>query len=84
MNDQSHPDLADDLIVGAENIALFFGWKTKDGKPNCRRVYHLAEKKRLPIHKLDGLGLVARRSALRGHFDQLDEPFSKRRGEVAE
>lgn len=64
--------LEGDLLVGAEEIARFFGW-VKNGKPNARRVYHLAEKSKLPIHKMDGLGLVARRSSLIAHFEKLDE-----------
>ena len=63
-----------DLLVGADEIACFFGW-FKNGKANARRVYHLADKGTLPIHKVEGLGLVARRSALLNHFANLDEVF---------
>lgn len=73
-NDNS---LDGDLLVGAEEIARFFGW-VKNGKPNARRVYHLAEKGSLPIHKMDGLGLVARRSSLIACFEKLDERPSNR------
>ena len=76
-NDNS---LDGDLLVGAEEIALFFGWRAKNGKPNTRRVYHLAETKSgLPIHKIDGLGLVARRSSLIAHFENLDEQTQSNR-----
>ena len=68
------PNLADDLIVGAEEIARALGW-VKNGRPMARRVHHLAEKGKLPIHKVDGLGLVARRSSLARHFSGLDAEF---------
>lgn len=60
--------LADDLLEGADAIAAFLGWKP-------RRVYHVAEKGCLPIHKVVGLGLVARKSTLRAAFEQLDAPY---------
>lgn len=51
--------LADDLLEGAEGIAEFlFG----DAKKR-RRVYHLAENKRLPVFRL-GAVLCARKSTL--------------------
>jgi hypothetical protein len=57
MNDDT---IADDLLDGAEQIAVFmFG----DAK-HKRRVYHLAEKGELPVFRL-GSGLNARRSVLR-------------------
>jgi hypothetical protein len=72
---QSEEDLANDLLIGAEAIARELNWKTPQGRWNRRRVYHLAEQGQLPIHHLKGLGLCARRSALRAFFEQLDEPF---------
>lgn len=60
--------LADDLLEGADAIAAYLGWTP-------RRVYHVAEKRGLPIHKVTGIGLVARKSALRATFEQLDAPF---------
>lgn len=67
----STPDIGEDLLVGASEIASFLNWKNKDGSWNVRRVYHCAENG-LPIHKQPGLGLVARKSALRAHFKKLD------------
>jgi len=72
-NDNS---LKGDILVGADKIARFFGFVRKNGKPNTRRVYHLAEKGKLPIHKMDGLGFVARRSSLFVHLENLDEQNS--------
>jgi hypothetical protein len=56
----SEETIADDLLDGAEEIAVFmFG----DAKYK-RRVYHLAEKGALPVFRL-GSGINARRSVLR-------------------
>ena len=65
MNDLSN-SLADDLLIGADAIARELGFTS-------RRVYHLAENGDLPIHRVKGLGLTARRSALRAWFAALDE-----------
>lgn len=63
------PDtLAEDLLEGADAIAAFLGWTP-------RRVYHVAEKGGLPIHKLPGIGLIARKSTLRVVFERLDAPY---------
>lgn len=70
---QDTPDIGSDLIIGADSIARALNWYRKDGTPHKRRVYHVAEKKRLPIHHEPGLGLVMRKSALRAYFDRLDE-----------
>ena len=52
-------DLAGDLLRGAEAIAEFlFGSRTER-----RKVYHLAEKSRLPVFRL-GSVLCARKSVL--------------------
>ena len=75
-NNQNQP-LAGDILIGAEQIALFLGF-VKNGKPNSRRVYHLAECGQLPLHKVEGLGLVARRSSLLAHFEKLDAKFLDR------
>jgi hypothetical protein len=53
------PDLADDILRGADEIAEFlFGDKT-----SRRKVYYLAECTKLPIFRL-GAVLCARRSVL--------------------
>jgi hypothetical protein len=53
------PDLADDILRGADEIAEFlFGDKT-----SRRKVYYLAECTKLPIFRL-GSVLCARRSVL--------------------
>ncbi len=67
--------LGDDLLIGADNIARELNWKNKDGQWNRRRVYHVAEKKILPIHHIKGLGLCARRSTLHEFFYKLDAPY---------
>ena len=72
--------LGDDLLVGALAIAKELNWKTQDGTWNRRRVYHLADQGEVPIHRVKGLGMCARRSALRQFFMALDEPFLNRQG----
>ena len=64
--------LADDLLVGAAAIAEALGWKSTSGEWNCRRVYHVASKGTLPIRRVEGLGLCARKSALERFFQELD------------
>ena len=71
-------ELGDDLLIGAEEIARYLNWRGRDGTWMVRRVYHVAEMGSLPIHKQAGLGLVARKSALKAHFAKLDEPFLER------
>lgn len=61
----SDENLADDLLDGAEEIAIFlFG----DAKFK-RRVYHLCDKGELPVFRL-GSGINARRSVLRKLIEQ--------------
>ena len=58
-NDTPHPELADDLLRGADEIATFiFG-----ERGSRRKVYYLAECSRLPVFRL-GSVLCARRSVL--------------------
>jgi len=64
--------LGDDLITGAEQIARELQWKMKDGRWNRRRVYHLAAQGEVPIYRVKGLGICARKSALRHYFNILD------------
>lgn len=71
-------NLGDDLLVGAEAIAKELNWKTREGRWNRRRVYHLAEQGVVPIHRVKGLGICARRSALRAFFMALDARFLER------
>lgn len=66
----SEPRIGDDLLIGADAIAKELGWFRKDGTPHRRRVYHAAEKG-LPIKRVPGLGLCARKAALRDFFDKL-------------
>jgi len=63
----------DDLLVGADAIARALNWYREDGRPNRRRVYHLVEQRSLPIHKVVGIGICARKSALKAFFDDLDQ-----------
>lgn len=64
--------LGDDLLVGAEAIAAELNWLKPDGTPHRRRVYHLASQKKLPILNVPGLGLCARKSALRQFFESIE------------
>lgn len=64
-------NLADDLLVGAAAIAEALGWRSANGEWNCRRVYHVASKGTLPIRRVEGLGLCARKSALERFFREL-------------
>lgn len=64
-----------DLLIGAEAIAKALNWKTVSGKWNKRRVYHLAETSKMPIHKVPGLGLVCRKTTIDSYFRSLDEKF---------
>lgn len=60
-NSEPLPELADDLLRGADEIAKFiFGEKRKG---NRRKVYYLAECTKLPVFRL-GSVLCARRSVL--------------------
>lgn len=71
-----HEPLADDLLQGAEEIAAFTGLKR-------RTIYHAAERGSLPIRRVEGVGLVALKSALRAFFatpiapEDEDEPRSR-------
>jgi hypothetical protein len=58
-NDVS-PELADDLLRGADSIAEFIFGPGKNGR---RKVYYLAETSHLPVFRLGSL-LCARRSVL--------------------
>ena len=59
MNNEQSTTLAGDLLSGAEQIAYFLF-----ASPNDRRkIYHLAEKSRLPVFRL-GSALCARKSKL--------------------
>ena len=60
--------LGDDLLIGADAIAWELGFSR-------RRVYHLAEQGDLPIHRVKGLGICARKSALVDFFNVLDKKF---------
>ena len=71
-------DLTDDLLIGAEAIAEALKWKTENGKWHRRRVYYLAEQSVIPIHKVRGLGICARKSALWRFFDALDRKAIER------
>jgi hypothetical protein len=56
------PELADDILRGADAIAAFIFGKTRS---NRRKVYYLAETSRLPVFRL-GAVLCARKSVLLG------------------
>lgn len=65
--------LRDDLLIGADAIARELNWLTPSGDLNRRRVYHVAQHGDLPIHHVKGLGVCARRSAIRNFFEKLDQ-----------
>lgn len=65
--------LRDDLLVGADAIARELNWVTPSGQLNRRRVYHVAQHGDLPIHHIKGLGVCARRSAIKNFFERLDQ-----------
>ena len=71
MQQESHK-LADDLLIGAAAIAKELAWKNGQGKWDVRRVYHVASQGAVPIHRVKGLGLCARRSSLAEFFAALD------------
>jgi len=67
--------LGDDLLTGADAIAEELGFSR-------RRIYHLVERNSgIPIHRVKGLGLCARKSSLRAWFERLDDDAS-RQGEL--
>ncbi len=70
----SEEKFADDLLNGAEEIAIFLFGAAK----YKRRVYHLCEKGELPIFRL-GAGINARRSVLR-EFIRLREAQAMAKG----
>lgn len=55
-SEQLSQDLAGDMLVGAESIAIYTGWTR-------RRVFHLVEKSQLPCFKIGGV-IHARKSTL--------------------
>jgi excisionase family DNA binding protein len=60
-------DLATDFLDGVSAIAAFLGLPT-------RRVYELAEKKRIPVFKFgEGKKWQARKSTLRRHIESLED-----------
>jgi excisionase family DNA binding protein len=58
-------DLAADFLDGVPAIAAFLGLP-------ARRVYELAEKKRIPAFKLGDGKWQARKSTLRRHIESLE------------
>lgn len=76
--DEARDSIGDDLLIGAEAIAKELNWKSPNGRWNRRRVYYLAEQGHFPIHHVKGLGICARKSALREFFKVLDAPFLQR------
>jgi hypothetical protein len=57
-------DLSEDLLDGADEIAVFTGWPV-------RRVFYLLEKKLIPGFKV-GNRWTARKSRLRQHIQDLE------------
>lgn len=72
----SPPELASDLLRGADRIAEFvFGHASER-----RKVYHLAETSRLPVFRL-GAVLCARRSTLLEWIAQQEQVCMRREGQ---
>jgi excisionase family DNA binding protein len=59
-------DLAADFLDGVPAIAAFLGLP-------LRRVYELAEKKRIPVFKLGDGKWLARKSTLRRYVERLEQ-----------
>ena len=76
-------ELADDLLLGAVAIAKELNWRDARGQWNVRRVYNLYARGSLPIHRVPGLGICARRSSLRKFFSALDERAKVARADFA-
>ena len=67
-----HQFPGEDLLIGAEAIAQFLF-----GSPEYRRrIYHLADKRELPIFMLGGR-LCARRSSLIGAVEQRERAVTR-------
>jgi hypothetical protein len=64
----SSPELADDLLRGADEIAAFIFGKTRS---NRRKIHYLAETSRLPVFRL-GAVLCARKSVLLGWISGME------------
>ena len=71
--DRSNGELAQDLLLGAVAIARELNWRGPTGEWDVRRVYNIKSRGTLPIHRVRGLGICARRSSLRKFFSALDE-----------
>ena len=71
--DGSNGELAQDLLIGAVAIAKELNWRGPTGGWDVRRVYNIKSRGTLPIHRVRGLGICARRSSLRKFFSALDE-----------
>ena len=57
-------ELSEDILIGAEAISAFTGWKR-------RRVFHLAEKGEIPCFKVGGI-IHARKSTLIRWIEQME------------
>ena len=56
------PGISQDMVIGAEEVATWLF-----GAPERRRVYHLAEKTKLPTHTV-GSKIAIRKSVIRAFF----------------
>jgi hypothetical protein len=81
--DGSNGELAQDLLIGAVAIAKELNWRGPTGGWDVRRVYNLRYRGALPIHRVRGLGICARRSSLRKFFSALDERVIVPRADAA-
>lgn len=76
------PQLCDDMLHGIDEIAKALGLD-RLGQDRARRaIYEMRRRGRVPIFHLDGVGLVARRSALRAYIERQEaEALDRKRGQ---
>lgn len=63
-------DLAADMLHGIDEIAKALGLDRLGPERARRAIYEMRRRGRVPIFHLDGVGLAARRSALRAYIQR--------------
>jgi len=54
--------IADDLLYGARQIALFVF--SKDDEKHCKKIFYWVSRRRIPVFHMAGGGIWARKSVL--------------------
>ena len=54
--------IADDILRGARQIAMFMF--EKDDEKHCKKVFYWVSRKRLPVFRMAGGGIWARKSVI--------------------